>query len=131
MKRKIYTPNGHVPDSEDMIIPDDLRKLPNGDDFLLADKTSIDGRVLIFGTVSMMKKLCAEDAVVYADGTFKACPKDFAQLFTVHVEVSNYVVPALYCIMTNRTAKLYTILLETVKNEIAPRKYLFIIHFKK
>ena len=123
LKRLQHSPDGHhTPDSVRMVIPDDLRKLANGEDFLLADKTISDGRVLIFGTTTMLQKVCSKESVLYADGTFKACPRDFAQLFTIHVEVSNYVVPAFYCLMTSRTAAMYTLLLETIRDELAPSK---------
>ena len=80
--------------------------------------------MIIFGTPTMVRHLCQKDAIIYADGTFKSCPKTFAQLYTFHVEVAKYVIPALFCLMTERTSFSYSKLLLVLKDVIAPSKCL-------
>ena len=42
------------------------------------------------------------------DGTFKSCPRQFMQMYTIFVDVCGYVFPAIFILMTRRTVPLYT-----------------------
>ena len=54
------------------------------EDFLLVDTGHTDrNRLVAFATVGNLEKLC-EAETIYIDGTFKASPQLFYQLFTVH-----------------------------------------------
>ena len=51
------------------------------------------GRILIFATDRSLADL-AFSASWYADGTFKAVPRVFEQLYTIHCEHHGLLVPA-------------------------------------
>lgn len=53
----------------------------NHERFLLADDA--DQHIIIFATDQMLHRLTA--STIYMDGTFKACPKLFYQLFSIHI----------------------------------------------
>lgn len=83
--------------------------------FLLADNFDSENRILIFGTPSFLKILC-EEKRVFADGTFKCCPKMLDSLYTFHVMRDNMMVAALYCLLTNRTCETYINLFRMVQD---------------
>jgi len=49
-----------------------------------------------------------------ADGTYKSSSSVFYQLFTLHVYISEYVVPVLYALLPNKTKQTYQHILTEV-----------------
>ena len=45
---------------------------------------------------------------LYFDGTFKKCPKQFYQLWTVFVEFGRHILPGIHCLLTSKSEEIYT-----------------------
>ena len=57
---------------------------------------------------------------VFFDGTFKKCPKQYLQLWTLFVEFGRYVLPAFHCLLTCKSEDIYTATLLRIK-QLAPQ----------
>lgn len=68
-----------------------------------------DSTILAFGTDAMFTELC-NARTVYMDGTFKICPAQFYQVFSIHFFPydSRRQMPAIYCLLTGKTEEIYT-----------------------
>jgi len=78
-------------------------------DMLLFDSAPVDGdnrRILIFGSQRLLEKLKGAQWWV-ADGTFKACPPPFRQLYTVHARVNGTFPPCLFAFLPNKRQVTY------------------------
>ena len=86
------------------------------EDFLLVDTGPNDqNRLVTFATVGNLEKLC-EAETIYIDGTFKASPRLFYQLFTVHAVYSGQHFPFVYALLPNKTTLTYNRFLPISKN---------------
>ena len=56
----------------------------------------------------------------YFDGTFKKCPKQFLQLWTIFIEFGRYVLPAIHCLLTSKSEQIYIATLLKIK-ELLPQ----------
>lgn len=106
--------------SNEIVFPDDLLTLPDGRSFLLADKTIRDKRMIIFGGEDTLQLLEKQDATYFFDGTFKSCPKQFCQLYTIHVDIGSSdtetnVCPAVYAFLPDKTEDTYFHMLMAIK----------------
>ncbi|CAF3330513.1 unnamed protein product [Rotaria sp. Silwood2] len=72
-------------------LPIELRKTDRGDDFILYE----DNEMIIFTTKRNLY-LLKECTHWFVDGTFKVCPKQFYQLFTLHALLKSVVIPLVY-----------------------------------
>ena len=84
------------------------------EDFIVIDHHN--PRYLCFGTLRSLQDPCASDHI-FLDGTFKSCPSPFAQLYTIHVysSILNGTVPLLYCLLPNKTKKMYALLFNELR----------------
>ena len=48
------------------------------------------------------------------DGTFKTCPRQFYQMFTIFAMVGGYAFPAVFILMTRKTEELYKAVFEKI-----------------
>lgn len=88
-------------------IPDFFRKTLFGDSFLRYDSGCEDEeRILIFFTDKMFNIL-KNTKVMLSDGTFKTVPRDFYQLYTIHVQYVGKIIPAIYILMKRKTLESY------------------------
>ena len=87
-----------IPDSYKHILLDDAGGLEL---FLLYDSGAEENRILIFGTEES-KRVLALSENWQADGTFKVTPPIFAQVYSIHASRIGDLVPAFYCLLTNR-----------------------------
>ena len=62
--------------------------------------------LVAFATVGNLEKLC-EAETIYIDGTFKANPQLFYQLFTVHAVYNGQHFPFVYALLPNKTTSTY------------------------
>ena len=77
------------------------------EDFLLVDTGQNDqNRLVTFATVGNLEKLCEADTI-YIDGAFKASPRLFYQLFTVHAVYDGQHFPFVYALLPNKTTITY------------------------
>ena len=88
----------------------------------------IQHSILVFGTEANFRRLCSSDTW-YMDGTFKACPVLFKQLFTLHYFVGKRAFPALYCLLTGKSEAVYTRLFQEIR-DLAVRLAIIIVTTK-
>jgi len=88
-------------------LPDEYKKLPTGENFLLFDSGVGDiNRILIFGT-DITSSLLAQSPNWFMDGTFAIVPELFFQLYTVHALIGGDVISCLYFLLPNKTTETY------------------------
>jgi len=63
----------------------------------------------------------SQAATWWMDGTFKSNPSIFAQLYTIHIKVSDEFVPHMWCLLPDKQAATYVRLLRLLKQEAAAR----------
>ncbi|CAF0959597.1 unnamed protein product [Brachionus calyciflorus] len=103
---------------KDIIIPDFLTLNLLNEPFLLHDSGVDDpDGYLIFASMSYLKLL--ENNDVFADGTFDIAPKLFKQVYTIHALFHGRCLPVAYCLLTRKTEKLYTTVLNSIKSHLA------------
>lgn len=96
-------------------IPDNYRKTLRGEDFLMYDSGPGNKRCIIFTTTRNLA-LMSECPNWYADGTFKATPPLFNQIYTIHAVKYSNVIPTVFVLMTDRNTTSYVrILMELNK----------------
>ena len=74
----------------------------------------LDNKILLFGTIEFLGKLCTADTV-YMDGTFKSCPLPFKQIYTLHCFIMGKMFPIAYGLLPDKTKQTYVRLLNLVK----------------
>ncbi|PIC12358.1 hypothetical protein B9Z55_028495 [Caenorhabditis nigoni] len=97
-------------------ISQEFQKTKNGEQFLLADETFGNSRVIVFASEDCLDVLC-DSKIVLADGTFDVSPTGFTQLFTIHSYVSSTAVrPLAYCFLTDKKEQTYTKAIQILKS---------------
>lgn len=108
--------------SDDIVLSENLVNMTDGT-FLLADiKEPKNDRILIFSSTSGRECL-ASYKNFFVDGTFKSCSRQFAQLYTMHVDLGSSneetnVVPILYALLPNKKKGTYVRMLQTIVKEV-------------
>ena len=69
----------------------------------------------MFGTEKDFATVCTTDEL-FVDGTFEAVPRFFTLLFTIHTFNGEKQFPRLYCFLENKSAEIYTNLIDALKN---------------
>ena len=120
-KRQDVTAPNPLPESRrDINLPEELTKLPSGEEFLRFDSGPDDAnRILIFGT-QRNTDILVRSSSIYADETFKIAPELFYQLYTLHaVHPNGAVFPCIYALLPNKTTETYVRLFQKLK-ELKP-----------
>jgi len=101
-----------APAGPDNRIPDALKKTDRGDNFVLHE----DENLIIFTTDSNLSvlKACKH---WFADGTFKVCPDDFYQMFTLHGLFKSQIIPLAYGLLIGKKASDYDKFFERIMEE--------------
>ncbi|CAF3408991.1 unnamed protein product [Rotaria socialis] len=81
----------------------DLRKTYRGEEFLLHEEE----HMIIFTTKSNLTAL-KQSKHWFADGTFKVCPNDFYQLFTLHALMTSTIIPLVYGLLIGKSSNDYS-----------------------
>jgi hypothetical protein len=97
----------------DIHIPENLRTLPDGRDFLQANEGAED-KILLFATDQSLTRACSAETVL-VDGTFYTCPRLFHQLFTFHIEEEGTVYPVIFALLPDKTRRTYERVFQMVK----------------
>ncbi len=97
-------------------IPPPYSRTLDGEDFILADKTIGEDRILVFGSLHGLKKLC-EAPSVHSDGTFDVVPSPFMQLYTFHSIHHGKMFPRIFCLTTRRTREIYVEILRILREK--------------
>ncbi|KAG0439789.1 hypothetical protein DMUE_2189 [Dictyocoela muelleri] len=111
-------------------VPEIIKKTSHGENFYLYDSGEFDDeRVLIFSTASNLLHL--EHASVWiCDGTFRSCPLNFYQIYTIMAVVNNSTFPLLYFLMRKKSVSAYEKGFNFVKNNLKNYPKLIIIDFE-
>jgi hypothetical protein len=72
--------------------------------------------MMVLGNDQAFRDLCGTNRV-FIDGTFSVCPRPYYQLFCVHYLHGLRMIPALYVLMTHKTADMYSILFTWMSGE--------------
>ncbi|CAF2120320.1 unnamed protein product [Rotaria magnacalcarata] len=94
-------PDGHLPEK--------LRKTDRGEDLILFESV----KLIIFTTKSNLSIL-KQYKHWFADGTFKVCPDEFYQLFTLHAMMKNSIIPLVYGLLIGKSTNDYNLFFEKV-----------------
>ena len=73
----------------------------------------------IIYNVLFMSQVLSEVNMIFMDGTFKAAPRLFAQLYTVHGVYKGFVVPLLYCLLSDKRRETYHAVFDVMKQHLA------------
>lgn len=93
-----------------IIISDDYLKTLDGKPFLLAEE-GFEHKIIIFSTIEFLRK-AGDGRKLMMDGTFKACPKLFYQLYVIHT-MEDYggsakkIIPLIYILMPDKSQNTY------------------------
>ncbi|CAF4231708.1 unnamed protein product [Rotaria magnacalcarata] len=93
-------------------LPDHLKQTDRGENFVLHE----DNKMIIFTTTSNLSILEACKHW-FADGTFRVCPKDFYQMFTLHGLFKSQVIPLVYGLLIGKSTSDYDQFFERIMEE--------------
>ena len=72
-ERRKYVPK--QPDiAPELVLPEQWTQTLTNESFLLTNVTHNSSRIVVFGTVMSLKRVCQSE-VLYMDGTFNVCPR--------------------------------------------------------
>ena len=104
------------PTKGEIEIPHRMQTTNEGERFLLFDTFDPDdpdigadeaeNRIIAFATERNLR-LLAESEMWFLDGTFKACPQLFAQLYTINALVESRTFPLVYALLPSKTQEVY------------------------
>lgn len=119
-RRKVLGTTENPESSQDIKFAESTLRLPNNGNFLQLDFVNYNGkRVLVFAGEEA-KYLLKNGKTFFFDGTFKSCPKQFSQLYTVHVDWNSTtyetnIYPVIYALLPDKTEATYSLLLRQLK----------------
>ena len=120
--RKRKTIGGHPPPprtAADIVIPESYRLTFCKENFLLYDSGVGDSnRLIIFGTNQSLGWM-RDNRHWLADGTFKTAPAIFFQIFTIHAQVQESIIPCIYALMPSKCESSYVAVFAKLK-ELEP-----------
>ena len=106
------------------VVPEEYTKLESGEMFLQHDSGIEDeNRILVFASAQGLRDLVRYKSWGF-DGTFKCCPKIFAQLFTIHSQDGTFSVPRVFALLPSKTEETYTRVFSILKDlqpELSPQ----------
>ncbi|XP_035207656.1 uncharacterized protein LOC118182424 [Stegodyphus dumicola] len=100
---------------EELVIPEQFSKTLKEEKFLLYDSGVQTDRILIFSTLRNLDFM-AECPNWFADGTFKATPPLFSQIYTIHGVKYDNVIPSVYVLMPNKREETYNRVFTVIKS---------------
>lgn len=117
-RAKKITPYINPTSTQDLEIPEEMRKTISGDNFLLYDSGPSRNRILFFGTTTSLSIL-SKSSTLLGDGTFKITPSLFYQLYTVHALFCGRVIPCVYVLMPDKKLSTYQLVFDKIA-ELCP-----------
>ena len=105
-----------------------LNAVSSTEESLIASWNDLTGdgkKIFMFTTTNNLKLLCASKYWVM-DGTFKAAPNLFHQLYTIHCNIAdgegeNCIVPVVYALMPGKSQEIYQKLFKVIPDYIVER----------
>ena len=77
-----------------------------------------DANLLIFATEPNLR-LLSNAETIYMDGTFKASPQIFEQLYSIHATYRGHVVPVVYALLPDKLRETYHSMFDVLKRKMA------------
>ena len=114
VRRKAQAPYPNPTSLDDLVFPEACKTTISGEPFLSFDSGQGTPRFVIFATERGLDLLNRCDEW-YCDGTFKVSPPLFNQLYTIHGLKFGTVFPAVYVLMSDRSASTYILVLTELK----------------
>ena len=105
----------------DIILEGEWAQTLDGDTFVLPN---INNDMLIFTTNSNLQFL-SRCSTIYVDGTFKARPTLFAQLYSIHGLFGGFVVPVVYALLPDKSSTTYYVMFGRIRDAMSRLKYVF------
>ncbi|CAF3907105.1 unnamed protein product, partial [Rotaria sp. Silwood1] len=93
----------------DGCLPEKLKKTYRDEDFILCEDKN-----LIIITTQTNLSILKQNKHWFADGTFKVCPDDHYQLFTLHTMMTNAIIPLVYGLLIGKSAEDYNLFFKKV-----------------
>ncbi|CAF4343910.1 unnamed protein product, partial [Rotaria magnacalcarata] len=90
-------------------LPEKLRKTYRDEGFILHE----DKKLIIF-TKKINLSILKQNKHWFANGTFKACPDDYYQLFILHAMMTDAITPLVYGLLIGKSAEDYNLFFEKV-----------------
>jgi hypothetical protein len=87
-------------------ILDDIGVVTNKDDDFVLCNDSESG-IILFGCEANLKFLCTVSEEIFADETYKCCPKYFKQLDTIHGFKNGHYIPLVFCLLPSKSEACY------------------------
>jgi hypothetical protein len=119
VRREEYTEPSTL---EELNVPQEFRETLSGEIFLVKNTDVISDKVLLFTTVSNLRKL-SEAQFWIMDGTFKTVPTVFTQLYSIHAPVGpedrNRILPLAYSLMSSKSMECYKTLFQDLNDYAA------------
>ena len=106
---------------DDVKIEGEWAETCDGETFLMPNSTN---DLLIFSTNSNLQRL-SECNTIYVDGTFKTCPKLYAQVYTIHGLYHGWIIPLVYALLTDKTSATYYKFFNRVREAMAGLRLVF------
>ena len=66
-----------------------------------------DSGIIIFSTTTNLSLLCDRNSVIFGDGTFDTCPKNFQQLYTIHAYQHHQYIQCAFCLLPSKSEETY------------------------
>ena len=98
-------------------LPLEYQRTCTNEQFLIFDGGQGDAeRIFIFVTNQSLQLLSLSQNW-FGDGTFKACPQIFFQIYTIHAQIDGYIFPCICALLPYKTEVTYTRLFREVEQQ--------------
>lgn len=109
--------------SLEIAFPKESLCLADNRSFLRIDNIDASGKRILVFAVSDAESMLKDGQTFFFDGTFKSCPKQFAQLYTVHVDMGSTenetnVLPVLFALLPDKRESTYDTFFTLVKEMV-------------
>jgi hypothetical protein len=113
-QRNVLGTEQNLEDSSKIVFSEEVLRRANNSCFLRIDHTDDSGKVilLVFARKDSEYLLRSRTYFLFLDGTFKCCPKQFVQLYCLHVDLrstshENYIYPVLFALLSGKEETTY------------------------
>jgi len=106
---------------DDVKIEGEWAETCDGETFLMPNSTK---DLVLFSTNDNLQRL-SECKTIYVDGTFKTCPKLYAQVYSIHGLYHGWIIPLVYALLSDKTSETYYIFFSRVRDAMAGLKLVF------
>ena len=94
-------------------------------DFCLFDSVVMDPiRIIVFDDRDNVHALRVQNFLWLCDGTFKICPMQFYQLYTIHIQIFGFYPPCLYALLPEQTYSKFLKVITSVSDNAQPSRIL-------